>query len=370
MGDSATNYEIVAYSPEFRDRLLRLQSRSWGPDLAGNSTYFKWKYEDNPHGDKPLVYLALFDGELIGMRGFWDTNWHFNGSRIPAVCAGDLVVTQEHENKGLFRKIMGFAETDLASRGYQYLLNLSASPVTYLHSLRNGWKAIQPWQTVCLETGPWASLQRAHAGMIKLPYLWRFENTSYVGNALKKLHGAMNGSRKGDVIISHEPRPEAMAAVAARHVSSRAITHAMDSDYLRWRFQSPVSEYQFFYLGEDELQGYLVMESRPAGNHGHCAVADWRGDTPSVKQQLMQAAIAATRPAAISIWTVNRSEEEKKILAQAGFRSIDETRGIKRYQPALLIKPLTDGPQAQDLLSQQIFDPDNWDSHMLFSDKY
>jgi hypothetical protein len=73
MGDQATEYEIIAYSPEFRDRLLLLQRRSWGPDLAGNSNYFKWKYEDNPHGDQPLVYLALFDGEVVGMRGFWDT---------------------------------------------------------------------------------------------------------------------------------------------------------------------------------------------------------------------------------------------------------------------------------------------------------
>lgn len=370
MGDQATEYEIIAYSPEFRDRLLLLQRRSWGPDLAGNSNYFKWKYEDNPHGDQPLVYLALFDGEVVGMRGFWDINWQINNDRIPAVCAGDLVVTHEHENKGLFRKIMGFAETDLASRGYQYLLNLSASPVTFLHSLRNGWKVIQPWQTVRLETGPWETIQRTHARMIKLPYLWRLENSNPAQDILKKLHRAMTGNRIGDVVISDESRPDAMAAVAARNASSKAITHGMDADYLRWRFRSPVSEYQFFYLGEDELQGYLVMETRRAGSHGHCAVVDWRGDEPSAKQALIQAAIAATRPAAISIWTVSRSEEDKEILQQAGFHSIDETRGIKRYQPALLIKPLIESTEAHDLLSQQISDPENWDSHMLFSDKY
>ena len=99
-------------------------------------------------------------------------------------------------------------------------------------------------------------------------------------------------------------------------------------------------------------------------------MVDWRGDDQSVKRLLMQAAVAATRPAAISIWTVNRAEEDKAILLQAGFHPLDETRGMKRYQPALLIKPLTEGTDAQDLLSQQLSAPGNWDSHMLFSDKY
>ncbi len=65
-------YELLKYRPELKEQILKLQTHLWSlwsPDLALNRAYFEWKYDQNPYIDQPLIYVALCNGEVVGMRG-------------------------------------------------------------------------------------------------------------------------------------------------------------------------------------------------------------------------------------------------------------------------------------------------------------
>jgi len=75
-------YEILKYRPEFKEHLLELQTHLWSPDLALNRAYFEWKYDHNPYINPPLIYIALYNGQVVGMRGLMGAAWQREGGRL------------------------------------------------------------------------------------------------------------------------------------------------------------------------------------------------------------------------------------------------------------------------------------------------
>ena len=68
-------YRFVEYSPEYKEQISALRSRTFGGDLAFNTGYFEWKYEQNPYLEEPHFYLALNGEEVVAMRGFYGSRW-------------------------------------------------------------------------------------------------------------------------------------------------------------------------------------------------------------------------------------------------------------------------------------------------------
>ena len=64
------SYRFTRYRPSYREQIVRSQTALWSPDLALNSAYVAWKYEQNPYVGEPLIYLALQNERVVGMRGF------------------------------------------------------------------------------------------------------------------------------------------------------------------------------------------------------------------------------------------------------------------------------------------------------------
>lgn len=137
-------YEIIKYRPEFRQQVVELLWHLKGRDHARNSAYLEWKYERDPYQPEPLIYLALHEGRVAGMRGLYGARWGAGApDRVCAmVCAADLVVAPEHRRRGLYGKIMDFAFRDLRDMGYEYLVDTSPVPVNFFASLKMGWKSV------------------------------------------------------------------------------------------------------------------------------------------------------------------------------------------------------------------------------------
>src|SRR5215468_1001702 len=121
-------YEIVKYSPEFKQQVVQLQTYLWGPDVALNRAYLEWHYERNPYMRTPFMHLALSAGQVVGMRGMYGAKWQIGcpAQTFLAPGASDLVIAPDHRNRGLVAKIMEAAAADLVDNGYTYAFNLSA----------------------------------------------------------------------------------------------------------------------------------------------------------------------------------------------------------------------------------------------------
>ena len=114
-------YQIVRYTDDYQDQLLKLQAHHWGYDRERRHAYLNWKYRRNPYMGEPLIQLALKGDEVVGMRGFWGARWRVGATNLVDVpCAGDIVIAPEHRNRGLFVRLNRAALEALADRGYSY----------------------------------------------------------------------------------------------------------------------------------------------------------------------------------------------------------------------------------------------------------
>ena len=116
------SYRFTRYQPKYREEIVRLQTVLWGPDLVLNTAYLTWKYEQNPYLDEPLIYLALHNERVVGMRWLFGAQWEIgrSGQTVILPCAGDTTIAPDHRNRGLLRQLLQFIQSDKALSAFPY----------------------------------------------------------------------------------------------------------------------------------------------------------------------------------------------------------------------------------------------------------
>ncbi|MCL5884054.1 MAG: GNAT family N-acetyltransferase, partial [Deltaproteobacteria bacterium] len=241
-----SDYEIVRYQPSFKNEVVELQKHLWSPRSDLNASYLEWKYERNPYLDDPLIYLALCGGKVVGMRGMFGVRWEAGipARTFPGIYPDDFVIAPDHRNRGLMTKIMRTALNDLAEKGYPYVYNLSAGPVTLMASLAMGWKNAGSFQPYHIPSARPERFQRVRETIRGMRFFWRFadklpfrrrgERRQPLQDLLSRLPRSI---RKGGskMIVDRAPRPEDMATLVAKIDYDGRIRHVRDREYLSWR---------------------------------------------------------------------------------------------------------------------------------------
>ncbi|MEE8555494.1 MAG: GNAT family N-acetyltransferase, partial [bacterium] len=336
-------YEIVRYRPEFRTQVLELETHLWSSDVAVNSAYLKWKYEQNPYSDTPLIYVALAEGKVVGMRGMYGALWQIgeSGQTLPGLCGADMVVAPEHRRRGLFTKINTVAMNDLARINHGYAFNFSAAPITFHASLRTGWRTVGPFRTVGRPAGEPTTHDRER-------------------------------SREADRHVSaaqEAPRPEALADLVERIGTDGRMRHVRDQGYFAWRFRNPLNAYRFLFWEDARLEGYMVLQKRRHTRGGAIRILDWEATHPQVHEDLLYAAIDRCRSTALLIWSATLGERTARLLQTAGFRRVNETQGVKDYRPGVLVRAVRDEMLDADwaVAGRRLLDMANWDLRGIYS---
>lgn len=345
-GVVTVEYEILRYRPEFRTQVLELQTHLWSPDVAVNSAYLKWKYEQNPYVDTPLIYVALSEGKVIGMRGMYGALWQIGEpcQTLLGLCGGDMVVAPEHRRRGLFTKINTVAMNDLARINHGYAFNFSAAPITFHASLRTGWRTVGPFHTVGRPPGEPTTHDR--------------ERSREADRHVSTAQGA--------------PRPEAMAELVERIGTDGRMRHVRDQQYFAWRFRNPLNAYRFLFWEDGGLEGYMVLQKRRHTRGGEIRILDWEAIHPQVREDLLYAAIDRCPSTPLLIWTATLHERAARLLQTAGFRRVNETQGVRHYHPGLLVRAVRDEMQEADwvVAGRRLLDMANWDLRMIYCDGY
>jgi hypothetical protein len=335
------SYHFKRYQPKYKDEIVHLQSALWGPDLALNSAYLSWKYEENPYINQPLIYLALQNERVVGMRGLCGAQWEIGrtGQSVVLPCAGDTVIAQEHRNRGLLRQLLQFMHTDTALTAFPYMLNFSATAPVYFCSLSEGWRVI----------GAYGSLVRTAPihGLVKSEWL-----------------------ESGHIQTSLEARAEEMASLIARIDRPDKICQHKDSRYFAWRFRSPLSRYQFFYWKKTTLEGFLVLSTPLTA--GEIYLVDWAATNPEVLRDLLQAAVQDAGLASLMIWSATLPDTMVAILREQGFAPAKSPLPVPVYRKAVLGRCLNSAllDCEWSLAGRDVTDIENWQLCMVASDAY
>jgi GNAT superfamily N-acetyltransferase len=380
----APTYKVIRYRPEFREQVIALQTHLWSDVADMNSDYFRWKYEENPYSDDSLIYLAMCDENVVGMRGMMGAEWQGGASAIVdrCFCACDLVVDPAHRGRGLFRVIMTAAMKDMADRGHPLVLNLSASPYTYLSSIRMGWRLIgsyRPWIWRARERSISRKLRHFMAGR---PVLWRFadrqfpvleRNNRTIFQRLAAYFDRAEGLDGSVLGFSAEPPSERMVALRQRFLGDdNRVGHPSDQAYVTWRYRNPLSHYGFVLAGEEALEGYLALRVAKLGFDQDVAIVDWQAANADVLRAMIGAVQRSDAVGSLVIWSATLSANVLATLEALKFNAFDDSRGIQRFAPGLLVGATGTGVSAQKirLSGHDASELGAWNLRMIASDNY
>jgi hypothetical protein len=359
------SYHFTRYQPKYREEIIQLQTALWSPDLALNSAYLAWKYDQNPYLNEPLIYLALQNERVVGMRGLYGAQWEIaqTGQTVILPCTGDTIIAREHRNRGLLRQLLQFQHADRALTAFPYMLSFSAGAPVYFCLLSEGWRVIGAYGTLVRPT-PIGKLLKSErlkswARHPAINTLWRVA-----------AHLRHTSLWRAHIQGSLELRAEDMASLVARTCRPDKIRQHKDSRYYAWRFRSPLRWYKFFYWQKTTLEGFLVLRRNSRFTAGPVQLVDWAATTPEVLTELLQAALQDVGLGSLEIWSATLPEAMVATLGELGFTPAESPASV--YRPALLGRCLNAAllDRKWSLAGWDIGDLENWDLRMVYSDQY
>jgi len=115
------DYVLRRYTSEDFEEYVDLYKAVYSKDL--DMELFLWKNKKNHDlNEQPLIYLIFNeDNKLIGANSFFINEIKYNNETYLGVQSGDTMVHKDYRGKGLFKKIIQYAISDLTNSGYKFI---------------------------------------------------------------------------------------------------------------------------------------------------------------------------------------------------------------------------------------------------------
>jgi len=382
-------YNIVKYRPEFKQRILELQKHLWGRNKHINASYLEWKYHSNPYADKPLIHVAFYGEQVVGMRGFWATSWEFGliPRKILCLLGVDVVVDPNHRRRGVLKNMTKVALEELDNSSYKYIIALSANEGSASNVMKLGWQSAgllytAQWRKdrdkkgsegvkVISEKPVLLTLYRNLQKATK--FLTRSQHRDSTFYTLDKNSLWHNRKFESNISIEKSPRPKAMAELVHRIGNAGRMRQVRDSQFFQWRFLNPRSAYRFIFWENSNLEGYLILRASAVGKGG-ITIVDLEATTHDLKGSLIETALKLGNFDSVTIWSATLGDEEKDLLRKIGFRfstGSENSRG-DYYRPNVLITPISHECSKGNwsISDRQLLELANWDLRAIYSDAF
>ncbi|WP_162224678.1 GNAT family N-acetyltransferase [Halorussus amylolyticus] len=226
-------YTIQPYAREHRDGVLDLDETVWNRRRC--TEWFAWKYERNPYLSEVPVYVATFDGKIVGARPLLAFRLAANGTEFLALQPSDTMVHPDHRGRGLFTRMTERAIDDYTDREPALFFNFPNGQA------RPGYRKLG-WRTV----GDRVTYYRIQNPKPLLSAYVDSDLGTAVGSVADPALAGYNGLHDWAADAASEFRVErvdgvpadSLAALYRRRVPDR-IHAVRDEEFYRWRFASP-----------------------------------------------------------------------------------------------------------------------------------
>lgn len=360
-----TGTEIIPYDPSLKDEVANLLTLLVSRDPARARRYLEWQYEQNPFIREPIMYLARYDGRIVGMRALLGACWEA-GTGAPVVIPypDAHIVAEDRRGSGVATLIMRALLADAPARGYDFFCNLSASLVTTLASLAAGWK----------RAGSMEPVERPDRPGRLTRWIRRRGWGPESADAFQRLDraGQGTGAGRGTVItVEQSPPVEAMAALVRRLGHDGRIRHLRDAAYITWRYRHPLHEYRFvLHATAGVPDGYLVVRRYldRQGSPLRADIVDWEATGDGIAAALLDRVIGWGQFAQLGSWTGTLPETRRRMLAASGFEPAELERRARGLPGVLVIAVGGRDPDAEWILNgRPMLDLAQWDLRQIYS---
>ncbi len=374
-----SDYKLQMYTPDLLERVCELQNHLWGRSTKLNAAYLDWKHLHNPYLEVPLVYVAICNDRVVGMRSMFGTCWEAGDykERLVLPSAADTVIAPEHRNRGLFEELTHYAMEDLDARGYSHVLNFSPSASNYVVSVMTmGWHSIGKMEIMTRQkltdsvvacalnsaSKYWIARKAVGAGRMAGRLM---KNAMHI-DAFYALDRNARSHSHHPVSLAKKPRPQAMADLIRDLGGDGRLRQVRDEIFFAWRFENPRAHYRFLFWGGEDPDGYMILQNTVGQTTLN--IVDWEGRNPKIRSDLLEAAISWGQYRSLCIWGATLPGSARETLKNASFSCATKTDKPDNRRGCCMLKPLGSDAACKDILGCRPLEYNSWDLRMIYSD--
>lgn len=373
-----SDYTLQKYTPDLQEQVCRLQKYLWGPSIKLNAAYLDWKHLRNPYLPEPLIYLALYEGRVVGMRAMFGACWEAGDytEKFVLPCAADTVIEPNHRDRGLFQELTDYVMNDLRERNYKQVLNFTSSSSNYIVSvLTMGWRPMGSSEALVRQIPSNSIVEKMFESSARFKIARKVQGVSRILGRKVRPAVSMNAFSRMDrnagtqalpIKLSREPRPEAMADLIRRLGGDGRIRHVRDQAFFSWRFSNPRGNYRFLYWGQESLDGYMILQN--IVGEAHINIVDWEATGSEIRSDLLEAALTWGHFRNVCTWGTTLPEPVIEILRQAGFTAASVAKDATSRGGQFMLKSLGTDETSDMISNRRLLDPGHWDLRMIYSD--
>lgn len=138
---AAADYTVRPYEPADSAGFLRLDRRVWNRNRG--AAWFDWKYTDNPYADHIPVFVAEYDGQIVGARPFVALRLRIGEKSVVAYQPTDTMVDPDHRRSGVFKRMTAHALSAYSDQEPAMFFNFPNQHARPGY-LELGWRAVRP----------------------------------------------------------------------------------------------------------------------------------------------------------------------------------------------------------------------------------
>lgn len=362
---------ISKYSEDFENHIneiAELKAQNWDLGTDKFKRYIRWNYIERPHSKPPILYIARSGDEIIGIRGFYESNWRIGPVKLfSSLTPADFLIKHEYRNTGIYHQMLSHIDKDIEQSNYPYLFNFNATPVNLLGCLSTGWKSIGKINSINKRFDSRyvgfakSVLRKAGIYSTAKSLAHKFYKTKNNSEILEKMH---DSSSSKHISIKNSPIASEMSDLVNNSIQENKISLVRKEPYFNWRYSNPLSNYLFLYSYDESLNGYLVLQSQIDYSNQNFHLIELEGVNTSVKIELLTHLIETIPSGSVSVWENMLDDDTYEYLISLGFQRESENRGVKDTIQTILVKPL--GDYGFEYEGMNLLDPEVWDLKMIY----
>jgi hypothetical protein len=341
MLNSEIKYEH--YKEENKNSLLNLLSQMWvNLSASERKDLFEWRYEKNPHQDRPYVYLALDGDRVAGFRAFVVQVFLLRGKEYFVYSPADAIVDINYRRRGIFSKLNNAFLNDLLihKKEHAIILNLTSNAYSTKGYLKQQWQATNGMKFFYYNFSSIALVYRHFGKANELPVVIN----------RKKIDIEITTTfyyKELDDFNKHIRNPEVWSPVR-------------DELFYKWRYGHEIDFYEVVYArSSGVLQAYLILRKMTDKQY---TIEEYGSVSKEAFKNIVSLSMRFLQIPLLRCWAM--SDNNKMMVKSAGFYAepINLMKMMGKVRLPILVRPISLNPMTSDFIidGQDIRKIENW----------
>lgn len=312
MDKSNVEFKFQLYAPEYRKQTIALLGLLWKKvKPESHDAFFKWKYEDNPYSESPLIMICIAEEKVVGALGHMIQRLMINGTPHNICIPVDGIVHPDYRMYGIYSKMLREGVKDILALNeiydLKFFFNASSNAASAPGLVKYGWKSLSP---------------RTYYDKFSFINMLFRPKRKYLSQDVSLDFSHRNLQYRLE--ITSEVRIKDMEIILSNRVDKIFVIH--DLEFFNWKYSLNKENYRFVYLYSGlNPAAYMVLN---CGSSKQSSIEEYGFTDYKSLQLLITKTMQSLRLGILRLFVATIPKEEISTLHKSGF--IRESRVLLR----------------------------------------